>query len=339
MRNSLILVTSFIMLSSVPCMARSNNNYRVEGLPTKYLKRINEREQKLQDAAKKDGIRVYGFFVKKVKWNPGQTVKVAFRKPDESICKRIADTATEWTKADSANVKFDFGYNATTKKYRSWSPSDTAYAAEIRIDFASDDDYGGFWSQLGTDSIRVVSSGEASMNLEGFDKNSTLPADWAETVRHEFGHALGFDHEHQHPTEGCENEFQWDPQPGYVDTTTSKGEFIRDSKKRSPGVYKAMGGPLNNWKKDRIDANMRQAKPSANYALEPFDKASIMLYALPDFYFKTGTASKCFVVGNTAISVGDKKLAKKYYPSSPTSIKTVVQEKNNSINQLKSLNL
>lgn len=42
--------------------------------------------------------------------------------------------------------------------------------------------------------------GQASMNLAGFD--IALPADWQAVVRHEFGHALGFEHEHQSPAGG-----------------------------------------------------------------------------------------------------------------------------------------
>ena len=68
--------------------------------------------------------------------------------------------------------------------------------------------------------------GQASMRLEGF--HTHLPSNWDETVRHEFGHALGLEHEHQHPDEGCEAEFLWEDEPGYVRTYSSESNIVPD---------------------------------------------------------------------------------------------------------------
>ena len=46
------------------------------------------------------------------------------------------------------------------------------------------------------------------MNLGGFTEE--LPDDWEATVLHEFGHAIGFLHEHQSLNSTCEEEFRWD---------------------------------------------------------------------------------------------------------------------------------
>ena len=67
---------------------------------------------------------------------------------------------------------------------------------------------------------------EASMNFERF--NQQLPDDFRGVILHEFGHALGFEHEHQHPTQGCDAEFRWDDDPGYQLTTDEYGQFIAD---------------------------------------------------------------------------------------------------------------
>ena len=68
---------------------------------------------------------------------------------------------------------------------------------------------------VGNDSIdpTIVGAGEASMNFGGFAQGP--PPGWEATVLHEFGHALGFQHEHQLPVGGCDLEFRWEDDPGY----------------------------------------------------------------------------------------------------------------------------
>jgi hypothetical protein len=78
-------------------------------------------------------------------WTPNQTLTVAFRGGDETLYKKIADAAVEWTK--HGNIKLDFR-DPTTGAFRAWSPSDTDYAAHIRVSF----NLAGYWSLVGTDS-------------------------------------------------------------------------------------------------------------------------------------------------------------------------------------------
>jgi hypothetical protein len=70
------------------------------------------------------------------------------------------------------------------------------------------------------------------MNFEGFDKGT--PSDWEGTVRHEFGHALGLEHEHQHPEGGCDAEWRWNDDAGYIPTRDKDGGFTRDKQGRYP---------------------------------------------------------------------------------------------------------
>jgi hypothetical protein len=120
------------------------------------------------------------------RWQPGQTLRVAFRGGDTLLHRDIATAITEWTQY--ANVRFDFGVDPVTGNYRSWSKSDTTFAADIRVSF----DQTGYYSLVGNDSINrtITKTGEESLNLEGFDQER--PNDWKSVALHEFGHYAAF---------------------------------------------------------------------------------------------------------------------------------------------------
>lgn len=238
-------------------------------------------------------------------WGPGATVRVAFRGGDTNLRRQIAQTAITW--AQYANLKLDFG---PEDQPRDWSPSDPAYVAEVRISF----DQAGYWSLVGTDSMdpNIVSSGEASMNLRGFDRG--LPPDWQAIVLHEFGHALGFEHEHQHPVGGCNSEFRWSDDPGYQLTRDAFGQYVPDSKGRRPGIFTRLGGPPNYWPRDRVESNLKQLKPSHAFVTGPFDRQSIMKYEFPAWMFVRGEQSRCYSSRNSVVSDQDKEGASLVYP-------------------------
>ena len=104
-------------------------------------------------------------------------------------------------------------------------------------------------------------------------------------VLHEFGHALGFIHEHQNPL----NAIKWN----------------RDA------VIAELQGPPNNWSLKDIEINMfNQPSPSEVFGT-PVDETSIMMYPIPSSWTKDG-----FSVGlNTDLSPIDIELAKQVYPN------------------------
>ena len=219
---------------------------------------------------------------------------------------------SEWT--CYANLKFDFGVDPKTGEYRKWKTSDTAFAADIRVSF----DQSGYYSLVGKDSVDplIAMPGAESLNLEGFDHS--LPADWKGTARHEFGHAIAFEHEHQ-ATGAC--DFRFEDDAGYVPTRDVFGQFINDPSGNRPGLYTLLGGPPNNWPPAVVDHNLKDLPPSSAYAPGPFDKNSIMKYYFPSYMFIAGDASPCYTSAEAVdLSELDKKGAAAVYPRGEAAI-------------------
>jgi hypothetical protein len=109
----------------------------------------------------------------------------------KALIDRIAPVADEWT-AD-ANVKFDFGAPA----YRVCK---NATSADIRVNIEDLGNEGDFVSVVGRRSLRKnLGDGFYSMRLQfpGSDPFFAKEEVFRFYVLHEFGHALGFEHEHQ----------------------------------------------------------------------------------------------------------------------------------------------
>jgi hypothetical protein len=149
----------------------------------------------------------------------------------------------------------------------------------------------GYWSLVGTDSIRLIDQQTPSLNLQNFDTAPPNNSEFQATVLHEFGHALGLQHEHQNPLSKCREEFDW------------------------PKIYARLGAPPNNWSKEKVDFNMGVLNEPGLYATT-FDSKSIMLYTFPPSYFKNGSRSSCYHPTNTVVSDGDKNIMAQLYPNS-----------------------
>jgi hypothetical protein len=213
-------------------------------------------------------------------WRTGSTLTVCFFDSAPDLRHAIEEIARTWTQY--AHISFDFGPEPTLRSCSSQIPS------HIRIAFQK----AGNWAYVGRDSISVDLT-HPSMNLE---VASAVPLALIEhhelqrVVLHEFGHALGLQHEHQSPKSDCEAEFNW------------------------PTVYAEMAKPPNNWSRQVVDTNLKALILSPRLEISPYDKTSIMHYSLPSWMFRNGQNASCFVPPNEALSDLDQLGAKAAYP-------------------------
>jgi len=195
-------------------------------------------------------------------WKPGRVLRVCFLDGIPEVQDKVATRAKEWEQHIS--IRFEFGDDAES---------------EIRISFSP----GGSWSYMGTDAFLAPPS-EQTMNFGWLDESST-DVEISRVVLHEFGHALGAIHEHQHP----EAAFQWN----------------------EAEVLKYYMGPPNNWSEAEVRFNVldRYSRFVSQYS--EFDTKSIMLYPI----------AKRFTIGgyevpwrNAVLSETDKEFMGSIYP-------------------------
>lgn len=230
-------------------------------------------------------------------WRVGK-LSVSFKGGDPALHQQIANTASIWTQY--GNIDFDFGYEAATNSYRLWQPGDQSH---IRIGF----EFSGYWSLVGTDStdINIVSPGDITLNLNDFDIG--LPSNWQGIVLHEFGHALGFHHEHQSPSTVC--DFDWEL------------------------VYEYLAGPPNYWPKSKVDHNLGQLQ-SGGLTFSAHDAKSIMHYSFPAWMFIKKEESSCFTPENNQLSEMDQKMMGEAYPFDDRLIAATDQRRIRNLDQI-----
>lgn len=239
-------------------------------------------------------------------WPSGETLRVAFLGVDTELHAQVEAACQQL--AEASGVSLDFGWDAGAGTYRRWTRKDVMRRAEIRVSF----DLPGYFSLVGTDCVSSWpipggvggSPWQATLNLGGFAEK--LPSEWEGVVRHEFLHALGFEHEHQNPLGPCNSDFRWEDDEGYS-LTLQDGVAVADDHARLPGLVTYMTHAPNRWSKQQILDNLKPL-PTAGYDLTKFDSQSVMLYRFEPMYYTRQELSECYPKGDGInLSVGDRK--------------------------------
>lgn len=162
-------------------------------------------------------------------WQNGSTLKVRFMNGSTFIKNKVKQIALQWS--NHANIHFEFveyGY------------------AEIRILF---NERGKHDSYVGTDA-NLIPQDSQTMNI-GFMQDKYPEHEYKRVILHEFGHAIGLEHEHQNPNVSI----PWDKAAVYNYYAQTQG-----------------------WDKVTVDNNILSPKQKVRYS--KYDSKSIMHYAV-----------------------------------------------------------
>lgn len=253
-----------LTLTTILYSCKKENPVESETLETPELQSVNPLgDIQICTERSLDGTTPRGAVLKAKKWTPGATLKVSLNGSTLAIRNKVIQYAKEWEKY--ANIKFNFVTNDRT--------------AAIRVSFVSGD---GSWSYIGTDA-NAISRANATMNF-GWLTSTTTDSEYSRVVIHEFGHALGMIHEHQHPLVAI----PWD----------------------KPAVYAYYAAAPNYWTQAQVDNNLftKYSTTQTNYSA--YDKTSIMHYSVPNEL----TIGDFQVGWNTVLSATDKSFIASVYP-------------------------
>jgi serralysin len=201
-------------------------------------------------------------------WTPGQDVLIGFLGGSNALRDRVFATAKRWT------IGGPGGANLAFKR------ADDDSNADIRVAFDPDD---GSWSHVGT-VARSIAAGEPTMNL-GWATEDLDETPFASVVLHEFGHAIGLLHEHNHP----DLELRW----------------------KKHVVYAELGDKPNNWTKEDVDFNVFEQYPLDRVVMSDMpDRVSIMIYTIPARWLDGQAA----IQPSDTLSTGDIEFIQGLYP-------------------------
>jgi hypothetical protein len=195
------------------------------------------------------------------KWQNGRTLHVRFLDGKPEIQAKVKQFAVQW--CDFANIGIQF---------------DNSPDAEIRVAFTPNK---GSWSYMGTDNLSIPRD-QQTMNFGWFGPD-TDDEEYSRTVIHEFGHALGCIHEHQHP----DTNIPWDREKAFA-------YYLR----------------TNGWDRAKVEQQVFQRYSRSQTQFSAFDKDSIMEYPIDESL----TIGDFSIGWNRHLSPTDKTFIASIYP-------------------------
>ena len=208
-----------------------------------------------------------GAILKDYVWDQGQEITIAFLEGSPSQQDFVKKTVLE-TWQPLVNLKLSFIDDPTN--------------AIIRVGF---DPNLGSWSYIGKQNKNIPNS-ERTINLGWLDDEEGLNGG---VIKHEFGHMLGFAHEHLR----SDKEFEWNKE----------------------AVYNTFSGPPNNWSRSTIDTNIFDTVNTNQFIGTKYDDKSIMVYIFDCSLFKSAHKSMpCNTGSIQELSPLDKATVSSVYP-------------------------
>lgn len=208
---------------------------------------------------KKRAVGKHGYF-----WAPGRTLRIAFLNGDQAFRDAVKSAANNWL--PHINLTFDFV---------------DGKSGDIRIS----SEPGVYWSMIGTNAL-LVEAEDPTMRLS--PDHMLAPALFTANVIHEFGHALGAEHEHLHP----ESNIPWN----------------------KPAVYAAHGvaedADEDDYARRSVDERYFNLLDASDFDYSPYDPKSIMHYAVR----RSWTHGDFKIDLNLVLSDKDKAFMAKAYP-------------------------
>lgn len=196
-------------------------------------------------------------FLKGKQWDQGKTIRIAFLQKAVNYQGQILDP--QYTKEKESFVKQKVMSVLAPLVNLNFTWGVEPENSDVRIMFVPEL---GAWSYIGTDNAGI-SKDQPTMNLGWIDNETNFDAPQYRgtgiVVLHEFGHMLGMIHEHSR----ADAKLDWN----------------------KPVIYKALGGPPNNWSRQQVDQQVFETYAVDRFNGSKYDPSSMMHYIFPADWF------------------------------------------------------